>query len=320
MSIERVISPAAAFIMNSLLASVVTEGTAASPWRGAASPFRSAGKTGTTNNSRDAWFVGYTPELLALVWVGFDDGASIHASGPSAALPIWADLLKAIPQAVSGAWFSPPPGVVQRQGVPPIGPVGAESLPHPDDGILPGKTMRPRHPAPCIGAANPLRKFFDDSPKAACPTTKFSAARWRCLHGGALSRPPARSRMVARYTPTDRVAARPARPEIRASRSPHRTPRRPHPQQVAARQLTEEGRKLLAADRADDAITVLERALSLDAENGRNYYFLGEAWLQKGNFDQAREFNRLAELYLRGNPRWLQSVARQRGRIDAGGP
>ena len=122
--------------------------------------------------------------------------------------------------------------------------------------------------------------------------------------------------LVAR-APADRPAP-PPRPAIRLPEPP--IPPAPTPQQIAARQLTEEGRKLLAADRPDDAITVLERALSLDAENGRNYYFLGEAWLRKGNFEQAREFNRLAELYLRANPAWLKSVARQRGQIDAGGP
>ncbi|HSM75922.1 MAG TPA: tetratricopeptide repeat protein [Desulfobacterales bacterium] len=116
------------------------------------------------------------------------------------------------------------------------------------------------------------------------------------------------------HTPTDRPP--PPRPAIGLPEPA--PPAAPTPQQKAARQLTEEGRKLLAADRPDDAITVLERALSLDAENGRNYYFLGEAWLQKGNLDQAREFNRLAELHFRGDPEWLKSVARQRGRIAAG--
>lgn len=116
------------------------------------------------------------------------------------------------------------------------------------------------------------------------------------------------------HTPTDRPPPRPA------IRLPEPTPpAAPSPQQRAARQLTEQGRRLLAADRPDDAITVLERALSLDAENGRNYYFIGEAWLQKGDLDQAREFNRLAELHFRGDPEWLKSVARQRGRIAAGG-
>jgi tetratricopeptide (TPR) repeat protein len=116
------------------------------------------------------------------------------------------------------------------------------------------------------------------------------------------------------HTPSDRP---PPRPAIRLPEPA--PPAAPSPQQKAARQLTEQGRRLLAADRPDDAITVLERALSLDAENGRTYYFLGEAWLQKGNVDQAREFNRLAELHFRGDPEWLKSVARQRGRIAAGG-
>jgi penicillin-binding protein 1B len=163
MSIERVISPAAAFIMNSLLASVVTEGTAISLARRGIT-FPVAGKTGTTNNSRDAWFVGYTPELLALVWVGFDDGASIHASGPSAALPIWADLLKAIPQTVSGAWFSPPPGVVQRRVCRQSGQLALKACPTPMlEYFL--ETNSPTTPCPLHRRSNPLRKFFDDVQK-----------------------------------------------------------------------------------------------------------------------------------------------------------
>jgi len=53
-----------------------------------------AGKTGTTNDGRDAWFVGYTPKLLALVWVGFDGGEPHGMSGARAALPIWVDFMK----------------------------------------------------------------------------------------------------------------------------------------------------------------------------------------------------------------------------------
>lgn len=109
--IERVISPAKAYIMTDLLRSVVQEGTARS-LRNYGVDWPVAGKTGTTNDSRDAWFVGYTPNLLALVWVGFDDGESISATGSRAALPIWADLMNALPQYESGDWFSiMPPGV-----------------------------------------------------------------------------------------------------------------------------------------------------------------------------------------------------------------
>ena len=53
-----------------------------------------AGKTGTTNDLRDAWFVGFTPELLTVVWVGFDDNQPLGLSGGQAALPIWTEFMK----------------------------------------------------------------------------------------------------------------------------------------------------------------------------------------------------------------------------------
>ena len=110
LNIERLITPAEAYVMNSMLQSVVKEGTARSlQWRGVSWPV--AGKTGTTNDFRDAWFVGYTPDILALVWVGFDNGDPIEATGAAAALPIWADLMKAIPQYRSETDFKMPKGV-----------------------------------------------------------------------------------------------------------------------------------------------------------------------------------------------------------------
>ncbi len=113
MEIERLISPAKAFIMNHLLQSVVSAGTARSlKDKGIHWPV--AGKTGTTNNFRDAWFVGYTPDILALVWVGFDNADPISATGSSAALPIWAELINAIPQHISEQKFNVPAGVEKR--------------------------------------------------------------------------------------------------------------------------------------------------------------------------------------------------------------
>jgi penicillin-binding protein 1B len=114
LKIESLISPGKAYIMNSLLRSVVTEGTARSLARRGIT-FPVAGKTGTTNDYRDAWFVGYTPDILALVWVGFDNGDSINAGGALAALPIWAELMNELPQHVSGSWFRKPPDVVTRR-------------------------------------------------------------------------------------------------------------------------------------------------------------------------------------------------------------
>jgi penicillin-binding protein 1B len=113
MTIEQVTSPAKAYVMTSMLHTVVKEGTARSlKLMGISFPV--SGKTGTTNDHRDAWFVGYTPDILALVWVGFDNGDSLHTTGAAAALPIWADLMNCIPEHISGAWFTMPPGVVKR--------------------------------------------------------------------------------------------------------------------------------------------------------------------------------------------------------------
>jgi penicillin-binding protein 1B len=130
MSVKRVTTPEKAFIMSSLLRSVVTEGTARSILGlGLAQPM--AGKTGTTDNSRDAWFIGYTPDLLALVWIGFDDGASINGTGASAALPIWADLMKHIPQHLSGNWFRTPPGVLETTVCAQTGQLAVPLCPNP---------------------------------------------------------------------------------------------------------------------------------------------------------------------------------------------
>ena len=113
LKIQRLITPAKAYIMNFMMQSVVTEGTASSlKEKGIDWPV--AGKTGTTNDFRDAWFVGYTPDVLTLVWVGYDNGDPIHATGSSAALPIWADLMSAIPQHISEAGFKIPAGVEKR--------------------------------------------------------------------------------------------------------------------------------------------------------------------------------------------------------------
>ncbi len=113
MQITRAISPEKAFLVNSMLQSVVNDGTAASLKHMGVS-YPTCGKTGTTNDNRDAWFIGFTPDILALVWVGLDDGASIESSGSKAALPIWAELISQIPQYVSRNAFTMPQGVTKK--------------------------------------------------------------------------------------------------------------------------------------------------------------------------------------------------------------
>jgi penicillin-binding protein 1B len=89
---RRVSAPAPAFLVTSMLRSVMNEGTGAGARRRGFT-LDAAGKSGTTNDLRDAWFVGYTPELLTVVWVGLDDNTPVGLSGSQAALPIWSTFM-----------------------------------------------------------------------------------------------------------------------------------------------------------------------------------------------------------------------------------
>jgi penicillin-binding protein 1B len=105
--------PTSAFLTTDLMRGVFEEGTARSA-RALGFDGVAAGKTGTTDDTRDAWFVGYTPELLALVWVGFDDNARTGLTGASGALPIWVDLMREAGAAKSRRRFREPAGIVHR--------------------------------------------------------------------------------------------------------------------------------------------------------------------------------------------------------------
>jgi len=108
---KSVMTPAEAYLMTSLLEGVIKEGTGASA-RALGVTGAVAGKTGTTNDGRDAWFVGGTPGLLAAVWVGYDSGEAHGLSGAEGALPIWAEFMRpAIESVAARPGFSVPPGV-----------------------------------------------------------------------------------------------------------------------------------------------------------------------------------------------------------------
>jgi penicillin-binding protein 1B len=93
---HAVARPTTSFLVTNMMRSVISEGTGAGA-RAAGFALDAAGKSGTTNDLRDAWFVGFTPELLAVVWVGFDDNQPLGLSGTQAAVPIWAAfMLKAL--------------------------------------------------------------------------------------------------------------------------------------------------------------------------------------------------------------------------------
>ena len=87
------------------------------------------------------------------------------------------------------------------------------------------------------------------------------------------------------------------------------------PRETASFQLTQEGRQLLEENKPDQAIRILEQAISLNPDNGQCYYYLAEAWLQKGNFSQARQFNSLAKNYLKEENGWKTRVENQADKI-----
>ena len=105
-----VITPAEAYLVTSLLEGVIASGTGASA-RALGVSGAIAGKTGTTNDGRDAWFIGYAPRLLAVVWVGFDGGDAHGLSGAEAALPIWADFMRQALDAYPQPAFTVPTGI-----------------------------------------------------------------------------------------------------------------------------------------------------------------------------------------------------------------
>ena len=90
------------------------------------------------------------------------------------------------------------------------------------------------------------------------------------------------------------------------------------PRHNASLQLTAQARALLKQERYDDAIRALERAVGLYPRNGQSYYYMAEAWLEKGNFSQAAEYNRLAEMYLEDTV-WGARIDKQRREIESGG-
>jgi penicillin-binding protein 1A len=110
---QQAISPESAFLMSSMLADVVNAGTAVKA-RQAGFTLPAAGKTGTTNDYVDAWFVGYTPHLVTGVWVGFDQPQTIVSNGYAAdlAVPIWGAFMKTATQGNPPDWFTRPDSIV----------------------------------------------------------------------------------------------------------------------------------------------------------------------------------------------------------------
>jgi penicillin-binding protein 1B len=120
-------SPQGAYLVTSLLKGVVDRGTGAKARDlGLLGPV--AGKTGTTDGYRDAWFVGYSPDLVIGVWVGFDDERPINLTGSQAALPIWSELARRL-ISQDQPDFEMPTGIVQREIDPKTGQLATSQCP-----------------------------------------------------------------------------------------------------------------------------------------------------------------------------------------------
>jgi penicillin-binding protein 1A len=117
--------------MTTMMADVINAGTGARA-RALGFTLPAAGKTGTTNDFNDAWFIGFTPSLVAGVWVGFDQPHTILPNGFAAdvAVPVWANFMKQATKADKPVGFSPPPGIVTATVCRLSGKLAAEGCNH----------------------------------------------------------------------------------------------------------------------------------------------------------------------------------------------
>jgi penicillin-binding protein 1B len=108
--LSRAASPESAYLVTHLMEGVLESGSGrGARRRGFSIP--AAGKTGTTNDAHDAWFGGFTPDLVAVVWVGYDRGRALGLTGAQAALPIWTEFMKHATAGTPTREFRRPPGI-----------------------------------------------------------------------------------------------------------------------------------------------------------------------------------------------------------------
>ena len=125
---ERVLDSGTAFLVTSLMRGVVEHGTGAGI-RAAGVRGPVAGKTGTSNEERDAWFAGFTPEMVVVLWVGFDEPRSLGQAAASIAVPIWARFLKEASGGEVAGTFPMPGDVAELEIDPETGALALEGCP-----------------------------------------------------------------------------------------------------------------------------------------------------------------------------------------------
>jgi penicillin-binding protein 1B len=112
---KRVASASVCYVMNDVLKDVFNYGTASTKAHALGFTRSFAGKTGTTSSYRDAWFIGYSPRILSLVWLGFDDGHSVRLAGGDACVPIWTTNMNRVLGLIPDVDWKRPEDVVDRQ-------------------------------------------------------------------------------------------------------------------------------------------------------------------------------------------------------------
>jgi membrane carboxypeptidase/penicillin-binding protein len=109
------LDPQITYIMTTMLQTVIDQGTGA-PARAWGFDRPAGGKTGTTDENMDTWFIGFTPQITAGVWVGMDDKTALgkHGTGAEMALPIWTEFMKVATAGMPALNFIRPEGVYMR--------------------------------------------------------------------------------------------------------------------------------------------------------------------------------------------------------------
>ena len=107
---KKVFDPRVTYLAGYAMQGVLERGTAAEA-KALGVYFPAAGKTGTTNGNRDSWFVGYTPDIVCAVWVGYDSGADTGLTGAGGALHIWSRFIRSFYGRSAPANIVPPAGI-----------------------------------------------------------------------------------------------------------------------------------------------------------------------------------------------------------------
>lgn len=156
--VEAAVKPEHAYLINTALRRVVTEGTARSLSHVLPAYWDIAGKTGTTNDLRDSWFAGYTADRLGVVWIGRDDNASTGLTGSSGALTVWRDLFSTFGEP---APMLPPGELIEIVWVDPVTGLRA------DEGCRDAVQLpfvqgsSPQVAAPCAHGGSQIKKSVD---------------------------------------------------------------------------------------------------------------------------------------------------------------